>query len=215
MRRISAVVAVAAAAALPIAVAGADAAIPAPGTIVACVHHGDGGFYKARRCAHKDARMTWNARGPAGRDGREGHDGRDGPEGRPGPPGPRGPSDAYSSETGGTTPLYLPGDQRTVTVRTVSVPAGSYLVLAKLELVNANAGPANVRCAFADDADENNALLPGANGFGPGMAEITLQHAQTLAAAGTISVECSASGPGSHVITSFDKLTALAVGALH
>jgi hypothetical protein len=243
---------------LPIAVAGAQAAIPTPpSTIVACVHHGNGGFYQARHCARKDASMSWNARGlqgpagapgpkgeqgapgttgpagergpagpqgaagergpagPAGRDGRDGHDGREGPDGHPGPPGLRGPSDAYNSETDGGSPLSLPGDLQTVTVRTVSVPAGAYLVLAKIQLHNTGTGPAAVSCSFLGETDAQDALVPPVGAFGAGLGEITLQHAQTLSAAGTLSVRCTAYGPGSHVVTAFDKLTALAVGALH
>jgi hypothetical protein len=95
----------------------------------------------------------------------------------------------------------------------VSVPAGSYLVLAKLSFLNDGAADSAVSCEFPGETDESPARVPPPAGGNAGPAEIVLQHAETLATAGTISVECVAN-PDGDVVTAFDKLTAMRIGAL-
>ncbi len=102
-----------------------------------------------------------------------------------------------------------------MTIASVSVPAGAFLVLAKLQLLNSGGSSGYVFCEFPGELDENSAVVPPAGSFGSGVAEITLQHAETLASAETVSVECEAFGSGSDIVTSFDKLTALEIATLH
>lgn len=155
-------------------------------------------------------------KGEEGRRGPRGPAGRAGQDGATGKTGPRGPSDAYNVETGGESPVAIPLEAGFVTVQSLSVPAGSYLVLAKLELHNVGGYGAFVLCRFPGELDENSAMVPAKSStFGAGSAEITLQHAETFTSPTTISVECQAFGTGGEITTSFDKLTALAVGTLH
>lgn len=150
------------------------------------------------------------ATGPAGRAGRTGPIGPAGPAGKA---GPSGPGDAYNVETGGGSPIAIGGTL--VTVQSLSVPAGSYLVLAKLGVLNNGSSDGSAFCRFPGEPDEATVLVPAKGALGAGSAEITLQHAETFTSATTISVECQAFGAGSEIFTSFDKLTALEVGALH
>lgn len=151
--------------------------------------------------------------GPPGTPGAAGIPGAAGTPGAPGAPGPRGPSDAYNAETGGGSPITLTDRGGFVTVNTVSVPAGSVLVLAKMQVLNTGGSAAEVFCDYPGESDENSAIVPAAGGFGAGVGEITLQHAETLASPETLSVQCESFG--STVVTSFDKLTAIQLGALH
>ncbi len=154
-------------------------------------------------------------RGAAGAAGVTGATGATGPTGETGATGERGPSDAYNAETGGGSPIGLPAEGGFVTIESVSVPAGAFLFLAKLQLLNSGGASGYVFCEFPGELDENSAVVAPAGSFGAGVAEIILQHAETLASAGTVSVECEAFGSGSAVVTSFDKLTALEIGTLH
>ncbi|MBS1877956.1 MAG: hypothetical protein JST31_00430 [Actinobacteria bacterium] len=154
-------------------------------------------------------------RGAAGETGLAGAAGKAGATGEAGEAGPRGPSDAYDAELGGGSPIPLSPGGGWVKVLSVAVPAGSFLVLAKLELLNGGASPGEVGCEFPGEKDENDAVVAASGGFGSGPGEITLQLAETFTSPATISVICEAFGPGSEIVTGFDKLTALEVGQLH
>ncbi len=56
--------------------------------ITACVRHKGGALYVARKCAHRDRRLTWSAQGPRGTAGPRGAAGGNGPAGPSGPSGP-------------------------------------------------------------------------------------------------------------------------------
>jgi hypothetical protein len=58
------------------------------GTIRACVRRKGGTLYVARRCTHRDKRLTWSIEGPRGSAGARGAAGRAGAAGPPGPSGP-------------------------------------------------------------------------------------------------------------------------------
>jgi hypothetical protein len=154
--------------------------------------------------------------GKIGLTGETGLTGKTGPAGDAGETGPRGPSDAYDVEERGGSPVELPAGGGFKPVQSVSVPAGSFLVLAKLQLLNSGGSPAGATCEFAGEADSASVIVPAYNvAFGSGPAEVTLQHAETFNAPSKIEVLCAASGSGSAVVASFYKLTALEVGTIH
>lgn len=73
------------------ATGGAYAAVTASSpTITACVRHDGGALYRARTCARRDQRLTWNTTGLQGSKGDTGAPGPSGVAGRPGVPGPTG-----------------------------------------------------------------------------------------------------------------------------
>ena len=70
---------------------GAYAAVKgSPRTITVCVHHKGGGLYTTRKCARRDARLSWNVKGPTGAQGPRGLTGAPGAQGPQGVNGPRG-----------------------------------------------------------------------------------------------------------------------------
>lgn len=166
----------------------------------------------------RSGQLPSGPQGPKGDPGPPGATGPTDPAGPAGPrgeAGPRGPVDAYYAETGGESPVALPAGGGFVTVQSVSVPAGSFLVLAKLGLANSGGNAGLALCRFPGEKDESSVPLPPySSGLGAGSGEIALQHVETFTSAATISVECAAYGSGSEVVTSFDKLTALRVDAL-
>jgi len=80
------------------------------------------------------------AQGPAGPQGATGPQGAQGPTGPQGPPGPAGPSHAYSASCllpacpGVTIPQQI-GSPQFVTILSVSLPSGSYVITAKADIV--------------------------------------------------------------------------------
>lgn len=76
------------------------------GKITICVSHHGGALYKAKRCARRDKKLSWNKQGPQGAPGSPGPQGTQGP---PGPAGPQGPGgsvltyDANASTSPNTT----------------------------------------------------------------------------------------------------------------
>ena len=75
-------------AALLIALAGTYALASSGGsTITVCVSHKGGTFYRARKCAKHDGKLSWNKPGPQGTQGKPGRQGTQGPQGNPGSPG--------------------------------------------------------------------------------------------------------------------------------
>ena len=51
------------------------------GTITVCVHKRSGGLYRARRCARRDGKLSWNIQGPRGVPGAQGPKGATGAAG--------------------------------------------------------------------------------------------------------------------------------------
>ena len=81
-------------AALVAAAAAGAYATSGGGTITVCVRHSDGGLYRARRCASRDGKLSWNLRGPKGRTGPKGAAGAAGAAGPAGPAGAAGAAGA-------------------------------------------------------------------------------------------------------------------------
>lgn len=59
-------------------------------TITVCVRHNGGTLYKAKRCAKRDRKLSWNKQGPAGPRGPQGPQGVQGPQGTQGATGAQG-----------------------------------------------------------------------------------------------------------------------------
>ena len=104
-------------------------------------------------------------RGAAGAAGVTGATGATGPTGETGATGERGPSDAYNAETGGGSPIGLPAEGGFVTIESVSVPAGAFLFLAKLQLLNSGGASGYVFCEFPGELDENSAVVRASGQF--------------------------------------------------
>jgi hypothetical protein len=149
--------------------------------------------------------------GPDGDPGSPGSPGSPGPQGTPGPQGDRGPSDAYIATGGG-------GALPVIDTATVTVPAGSYVVNAKIRLSN-GAGGSNVLCAIVtrpgpgetgDDLDES------APSLDPGeFLVVSMQGAVTLSSSSLLTIDCEVTGGSVPVGSDEGVLTAIQVGTLH
>ena len=173
---------------------------------------------KPGKSGSSGAKGLTGPQGPAGLTGPQGPTGLTGAQGpaglgAAGATGATGPSDAYNDESGGGTPITLAPNTGFTTVQTVSVPAGSYLLLAKAQLLNSTTFDGYGFCMLNSELDEQSVVVPASGNFGAGVGEINLQHADTFAAPTTVNLQCEAFGTG--LVTSFDKLTALKVGTLH
>jgi hypothetical protein len=95
--------------AVVIAAAGGAYAASGASTITVCFHHNGGGLYKAKSCATRDAKLTWNALGRPGPPGIQGAPGIQGPKGDQGIQGPKGdqglPGPGATSFTATVPPL--------------------------------------------------------------------------------------------------------------
>jgi hypothetical protein len=114
------------------AAGGAYAADAGGGAITVCVHHNDGGLYKAGRCARHDRKLTWNMQGPrgpqgkAGAQGQPGAQGIQGPKGDAGQTGTAGPGFQFTSTTGNPGPtLSAAGTYYVVVKANISSGAGA------------------------------------------------------------------------------------------
>jgi hypothetical protein len=141
---------------------GAYAATSGRGTITACVHHGGGGLYRARNCAHHDGRLSWNASGPPGTTGANGPTGAPGPKGDTGGQGPKGdtgPAALANVQYSGPTGIgSFPADSAYHAVAAITIPAGSagtYLVEANGQLSSASTTEGdNGSCHFTSPAGD-------------------------------------------------------------
>ncbi|HME03145.1 MAG TPA: hypothetical protein VKG38_08965 [Solirubrobacteraceae bacterium] len=142
-------------------------------------------------------KLTGNT-GATGAAGATGLRGVEGPRGKEGPEGAR--SDVWQAGTGkaeSTAPL------------SVSVPAGSYLVVAKTVAAGAASEVAVVACYVKGGGEEDRA----SGQIGETVKELTLTNVETtvLSTPGTIELECK--GQADHFWDA--KLTATKVGAIH
>ena len=141
----------------------------------------------------KGATGATGSLGASGTAGASGKDGAAGKEGHEGKEGQRGPSDGFQAfnDSGGSV------TENPTTVGTLALPAGSYLVTAKLWSRNEGTERDELECALANDlttdADRiEDVLEPKGTTAWFGRAVVTLEAASTFASAGHWRLVCSA-----------------------
>jgi len=212
MRHLSKLAAVLGAAALLIAAGGGYAlASSSGGTITVCVRHNGGALYKAGKCAKHDSALSWNRQGPAGLQGPQGPAGAPGAPGVPGVPGARGPSNGYSSLDDG--PISINSSAETPVV-SVTLPPGSYIMVAKLVPFAASGGADAAVCDLLDPTgvlvDRGESAL---NSTTISFDTVTLAGPLTTVGGGTARVQCKADlGSGIEILHA--HLTAIALGSV-
>jgi hypothetical protein len=133
--------------------------------------------------------------GPTGATGATGATGTQGPKGDKGDKGDIGPSTAFHFDSGTDILSWTGGAQQ---VASLSLPAGSYAVFAKVLANNNGAGSAGVQChldlggTVLDDGFDGLTLDvgPGDRGY------IPLSGTKTIASAGTATVTCTGGATG-------------------
>ena len=153
--------------------------------------------------------------GPAGAPGPQGPTGTQGSQGPAGPQGPAGLSDGYVTSTPSTSPV---APFTTVPILSLNLPAGSYLVTAKANVIGQGSigDPIRAICFLSDNSGllaDQGALILAA--FGPGEATIAMHGALPSGnAPDTVFMACLNNGGEAYTL-GFATITAVAVGALH
>jgi hypothetical protein len=149
--------------------------------ITVCVTHKSGALYKAKKCAKRDRKLTWNRQGPIGPRGATGPRGVQGPTGPRGVQGPTAPSNGYFAQTAGST-VSLP------------VPAGNYVVQGQGFIGNSTVSPVQAHCFLS----ANGTALSAQNGSNsvtippnPGNGEVSDEGVAHLSAAGSLENTCT------------------------
>jgi hypothetical protein len=142
--------------------------------------------------------------GPAGADGPAGPIGPAGSTGPAGPAGPPGPSDAYIASHVQSVPLL---NQVETQVVSRFLPAGSYALTAKTWVHGT--GDAFFGCRL----NAGTTTLDQTRVSGEGLMSVTLIGTVSLAAGGTVELECTAFDDGAEAED--NKILAIKVGALH
>ena len=131
--------------------------------------------------------------GPAGSVGATGSQGPQGVQGIPGQQGDRGPSDVYAVNS--PTQINVYGGSGPVSVAQLSLPAGSFLIYAKVTLLNFNDPSSEIDCTLTAGADVDTSSVRLENTISGNPAANTttipllLPHEFTTA--GTASLDCS------------------------
>lgn len=204
------VTALAAVAALLVVAGVAYATIPdSSGTIHGCYARSGGSLRvidaTVTNCKSTETSLDWNVQGqpgpqgpagPAGPQGPAGATGPAGPQGLTGPAGPAGTSHGYAASGGHASFASAP-----VTVQTLNLPAGTYLVWATGTVTDsANDTYTTCRLLSGGTTIQKQFVDHFAVGFSNrnGSAAFALTGPVTLGGAGSVDVSCSSSdGSGS------------------
>jgi hypothetical protein len=153
--------------------------------------------------------------GQQGTTGPSGQQGPTGPSGQQGSTGPQGPSHGYSTGFTDSTPVTLTAAGETHTLMSLSVPTGSYVVIARLQGFTGNDGGGN---SFRYDC-----LLGGPGGTidnpiyrvgETNAVENYLTYEGGYTGAGSITLECRSAN--SHTLTALSgSMVATEVDALN
>jgi hypothetical protein len=128
-------------------------------------------------------------RGPAGARGQAGPRGVTGPTGARGVAGPAGPSIAYSNAAL-SNEVPLPEGPGTMSVTSLNVPAGDYVVVVSVDLIGTPSTSVVASCTLSDDNEGWNASLPDQTGTP--FASMSFATPVGESSAATISLLCSA-----------------------
>jgi hypothetical protein len=201
------------------------ATIPAPSGVIYGCFNKSGGTLRVidnavETCKSNETQLTWNEKGPTGPSGPAGPSGPSGAQGPvgatgpQGPTGPAGPSDAFvtSNNSFSATPLPTTG---VLVVKTLSLPAGSYVVNATANVTGNGAttfvvAACGLQSGAGHNLSENTKLTLGGSVNGGG--SLPLVGAFTLAGPDTVSIACSADQVG--LFTQPSTITAIKVQTL-
>lgn len=167
-------------------------------------------------CPSGYTHVTWNQKGQTGPQGQIGPQGQPGPQGQTGPEGPPGPSAGF---TASTDDIGLANGTTDTSVVSLTLPAGSYIVQAKL-VPFISSGVDSMHCDLLDTdgitvLDQDYATLNAiTDSFGDTFGDTTIGLLAPLTTSGgTISVGCEDNQSG--VMTMFrNDLQAIQVGGL-
>jgi hypothetical protein len=142
--------------------------------------------------------------------GNRGAKGAPGAQGVQGNQGPIGPSTGYSVDSGNDILSWTGGTQ---TVQSLSLPAGSYVLLGKLIANNNSASNANVNCQLSLNGVVDNGFDVVTTGTsGDDRHYMVMAGTKTIAAPATATMACTTSATSGNYLNRV--ITAVKVGAL-
>ncbi|HXB14750.1 MAG TPA: collagen-like protein [Solirubrobacteraceae bacterium] len=154
--------------------------------------------------------------GATGLPGKQGAQGVPGTAGVEGKQGPIGPSNAYTAFNEGFVEVKFP---ESVTVDSVAVPPGSYVVTAKVEAIDQTLKRTIVECELVNDVNESHddgdaTIEPIGTTEYNGRAVVTLLAASTLATSGHWELNCGSGSTPEKIKLVEAQLSAQQVGSL-
>ena len=145
----------------------------------------------------RESPLRWNETGPQGPAGAPGETG---------PAGPRGPSDAWDAQSGYNNRIHIGAYETAVTVVSLSLPPGDFLVLAKTSI----AGIGGITCYLREGYE----TLDTSTGGASALTTIPVQSTVHLPSGGAVYMACTTNGVSG--VMAFDAhINAIEVGALH
>ncbi len=175
------------------------------------------------QCKSNETALNFNQTGPQGPQGLQGPQGATGAPGAAGPQGPAGPeglqgatgpagasgtSTAYFARQDGSTFLFGGGNR----ILSKDVPAGSYVINAKVVGVNRSFG-SDLVCSLGPDGDTSTVRIDGNSGANRQV--LVLQDAKTFSAPATIILTCNTDDFSSLITVESGVLTAIKVDTIN
>lgn len=195
----------------------AFASIPgANGVIYGCYSNSSGTLRvidnSTAQCKSNETALNFNQTGPQGLQGIQGPAGPAGPQGpqgetgAPGPAGPSGAGTAYFARQDGVASLG--------TILSKDVPAGSYVINAKVVAVNRSLNGQTITCSLGPDGDTSTVKIEALSAYTRANQQvIVLQDAKTFSDPATITLNCT--GAFINVYVENSVLTAIKVDAIN
>jgi hypothetical protein len=180
------------------------------GVIHACYHTGNGGIRVVddpSECTSGEAPLEWyqtgaaGAQGPAGPQGSvgpagvDGVDGADGADGEQGPQGPAGPPGADGANGPGVglasaTARPVRVKRRATVLERLDLPAGSYVLMAKVSLAQRSWHGTRVMCGLRAGGSADRALVRLAPSASASALTVDLMLSRTLSTPTTVRLFC-------------------------
>ena len=204
---------------LAVASPGADAATPDANGVISACYSNNGSIRvidpaASEQCRSKETLLEWNQAGPSGSPGSMGP---------PGPSGPPGSSEAYVAS--GSGPLFFSNAQGMVTVATLNLPVGNYVLNAKVLVGNSSSSDdaAEINCGLrygfggsgAIDVTSAARLFKGAPYAAGSMTTLPLSGSIVIATGDENPVVLNCVTTSDASFAQFGKLNAIAVSTLY
>jgi hypothetical protein len=161
------------------------------------------------KCAKNEKALSFNQTGPKGDKGDQGIQGIPGPQGLRGPAGADGIDGTNGTNgingtngTNATSDVHQASNGAQAGPLSVSVPAGSYLVVGYASVSNNDTGDPQYAVCSINGAEVTREYLPEASFGAGGNGNLAIMGTVTLASAGPITVDCG----GFDIYTSYKRM---------
>jgi len=164
------------------------------------------------QCKSNETALNFNQTGPQGIQGLQGPAGPAGPQGPQGETGATGPAGASGTGTAYFARQEGPASLGSTPILSKDVPAGSYVINAKIVGVNRSLDAQTFVCSLGPDGDISTVRID--NNFEGNRQVIVLQDAKTFSDLTTITLTCTG-GDFRNTFVERGVLTAIKVDAIN